>query len=58
MQADNRISVVLIATGVQIAYDDVTERGSDGFTISPAGITENKVAPFRPISAHRATLSI
>jgi hypothetical protein len=49
---------VLIASGAQIAYDDVTERGSDGFTISPAGITENKVAPFRPISAHRATLSI
>jgi hypothetical protein len=49
---------VLIATGAQSAYDVVTERGSDGFTISPAGTTENKVAPFRQISAHRATLSI
>jgi hypothetical protein len=49
---------VLIATGAQIAYDVVTERGSDGFTISPAGITENKVASFRQISAYRATLSI
>jgi hypothetical protein len=49
---------VLTDAGAQIAYDDVTERGSDDFTISPAGITENKVAPFRQISAHRATLSI
>ena len=35
MQADNRISLVLIATGAQIDYDDVTERGSDGFTFRP-----------------------
>jgi hypothetical protein len=49
---------VLIATGPQSVYDGVTERGSEGFAISPAGTTENKVAPFRQISAQRATLSI
>jgi hypothetical protein len=35
---------VLIATSAQIAYDDVTERGSDGFPFSPAAATENKAA--------------
>jgi hypothetical protein len=49
---------VLTDTSAQIAYDVITERGSEGFTISPAGTTENKVAPFRQNSAHRATLSI
>jgi hypothetical protein len=37
---------VLIASGAQIAYDVVTERGSDGFIITPAGTTEDKVAEF------------
>jgi len=33
-----------MVTGAQIAYDDVTERGSDGFPFSPAEATENKAA--------------